>query len=33
VASGHGLEGGSALSANNIWGFDGSDIAHWNGST
>jgi hypothetical protein len=33
VASGHGLEGGSALSANNIWAFDGSDIAHWNGST
>ena len=33
VASGHGLEGGSALSANNVWAFDGSDIAHWNGST
>jgi hypothetical protein len=33
VASGHGLQGGSALSANNIWAFDGSDIAHWNGST
>ena len=32
VASGHGLEGGSALSANNIWAFDGSDVAHWNGS-
>ena len=33
VASGHGLEGGSALSANNIWAFDGTDIAHWNGAT
>ena len=33
VASGHGLEGGSALSWNNIWAFDGSDIAHWNGAT
>ncbi|MDQ2814151.1 MAG: hypothetical protein M3Z75_20350 [Actinomycetota bacterium] len=33
VASGHRLQGGSALSANNIWAFDGSDIAHWNGST
>jgi hypothetical protein len=33
VASGHGLQGGSALSPGNIWAFDGSDIAHWNGST
>jgi hypothetical protein len=33
VASGHGLEGGSALSANNIWAFGGVDVAHWNGST
>jgi hypothetical protein len=33
VASGHGLEGGSALSAHDIWAFDGSDVAHWNGST
>ena len=33
VASGHGLEGGSALPPNNIWAFGGSDIAHWNGST
>jgi type IV secretory pathway VirB2 component (pilin) len=33
VASGHGLQGGSALSASNIWAVDGSDIAHWNGST
>ncbi len=32
AASGHGLEGGSALSANNVWAFDGSDVAHWNGS-
>jgi len=33
VASGRGLEGGSALSANDIWAFDGSDVAHWNGHT
>jgi hypothetical protein len=33
VASGHDLEGGSALSANNVWAFDGTDVAHWNGST
>ena len=33
VASGHGLEGGSALSANDIWAFDGADVAHWNGVT
>ena len=33
VASGHNLEGGSALSANNVWAFDGTDVAHWNGST
>jgi hypothetical protein len=33
VASGHGLEGGSALSPNNIWAFGGVDVAHWNGST
>jgi hypothetical protein len=33
VASGHGLEGGSGLSANDVWAFDVSDIAHWNGST
>jgi hypothetical protein len=33
VASGHGLQGGSALSPCSIWAFDGSDIAHWNGST
>jgi hypothetical protein len=32
VASGRGLQGGSALSANNIWAVDGSEIAHWNGS-
>ena len=32
VASGHGLEGGSALSANNVWAFDGTDVARWNGS-
>src|ERR1700732_1519421 len=33
VASGHGLEGGSGLSASAIWAFDGADVAHWNGST
>ncbi|HEY6297528.1 MAG TPA: hypothetical protein VIX15_17870, partial [Streptosporangiaceae bacterium] len=32
-ASGHGLEGGSGLSAGDIWAFDGADVAHWNGST
>jgi hypothetical protein len=33
VASGHGLEGGSALSAGSIWSFGGTSVAHWNGST
>jgi hypothetical protein len=33
VTSGHGLEGGSGLSASDIWAFDGADVAHWNGST
>jgi hypothetical protein len=33
VSSGHGLEGGSALSASSIWAFDGTKVAHWNGST
>jgi hypothetical protein len=33
VASGRGLEAGSALSAHNIWAVDGSDVAHWNGWT
>ncbi len=33
VAAGRGLQGGSALSANDIWAFDGSYVAHWNGST
>jgi hypothetical protein len=32
VAGGHGLEGGSALSAHDVWAFDGTDVAHWNGS-
>jgi hypothetical protein len=31
VAGGADLEGGSGLSANDIWAFDGSDVAHWNG--
>jgi hypothetical protein len=33
VTSGHGLEGGSALSASSIWAFAGTSVAHWNGST
>jgi hypothetical protein len=33
LASGHGLQGGSALSASDIWAVDGADVAHWNGST
>jgi hypothetical protein len=33
VTSGHGLEGGSALSASSIWAFGGTSVAHWNGST
>jgi hypothetical protein len=33
VASGYGLEGGSALSAHDIWAVDGADVAHWNGTT
>jgi hypothetical protein len=26
------LEGGSALSADDVWAFDGPDVAHWNGA-
>jgi len=33
VASGHNLEGGSALSANDVWAFDTTHVAHWNGVT
>ncbi len=33
VPSGHGLEGGSALSAGSIWAFAGTKVAHWNGHT
>jgi hypothetical protein len=33
VPSGHGLEGGSALSADSIWAFAGTKVAHWNGHT
>jgi len=29
--TGKGLEGASALSARSIWGFGGTDVAHWNG--
>jgi hypothetical protein len=32
-ASGRRLEGGSALSGDDIWAFDGTDVAHWNGTT
>jgi hypothetical protein len=31
LASGHGLSGGSALSAHSIWAFGGKSVAHWNG--
>lgn len=31
LASGRGLQGGSAVSANDIWAVDGVDVAHWNG--
>jgi hypothetical protein len=33
VSGGGDLEGGSGLSASDIWAFDGSDVAHWNGHT
>lgn len=33
AASGDGLEGGSGLSASDIWAFTGADVAHWNGRT
>ena len=33
VSSGHGLEGGSGLSAHDVWAFAGTKVAHWNGST
>jgi hypothetical protein len=33
VSSGGGLQGGSALSAGNIWAFGGTSVAHWNGHT
>jgi hypothetical protein len=33
VASGSGLGGGSAVSANDIWAYDGTDVANWNGKT
>ncbi len=33
VASGHGLQGGSGLSATDIWAFTGTKVAHWNGHT
>jgi hypothetical protein len=31
LASGHGLSGGSALSAHSIWAFGSTSVAHWNG--
>jgi hypothetical protein len=33
VASGHGLEAGSGLSAHSVWAFGGTKVAHWNGHT
>ena len=33
VSSGGGLNGASALSANSIWAYGGTNVAHWNGST
>jgi hypothetical protein len=33
VSSGHGLTGGSASSAGNVWAFDGADVARWTGGT
>jgi hypothetical protein len=33
AASGDGLEGGSGLSARDIWAFAGTDVAQWNGRT
>jgi hypothetical protein len=33
VKGGGGLEGGSATSANDVWAFDGADVANWNGKT
>jgi hypothetical protein len=31
VAGGAGLEGGSGLSASDVWAFEGTSVAHWNG--
>ena len=31
VAGGNGLEGGSAVSAHDVWAFAGNNVAHWNG--
>jgi hypothetical protein len=33
AASGHGLEGGSAQSASDIWAFDATHVVHWDGRT
>jgi hypothetical protein len=33
VKTGGELEGGSGVSADDIWAFDGPDVAHWNGHT
>lgn len=33
VRGGAGLQGGSAVSANDVWAFDRYDVAHWNGRT
>ncbi len=33
IKNGGGLQGGSAVSANDIWAFDGASVANWNGRT
>jgi hypothetical protein len=33
VRGGSHLEGGSGISPDDIWAFDGSDVAHWNGTS
>jgi hypothetical protein len=33
VTSGYGLGGGSAVTSSDVWAFDGTDVANWNGHT
>jgi hypothetical protein len=33
VTSGNGLGGGSAISSSDVWAYDGTDVANWNGHT